>query len=293
MYDIQGRHNLKIKASSSDRKMTDDEYLRVRPRYLKFERNFRRSINVIVPRPDNYSDEHEEIWDDDVMEIWDATREFNIDEVPLQLELRAKQIMGLKERASVVLKGIWKFLGKYRQGTLVIVTNYVGVLFIVIIYKGGPGVTKKLVETMQGTLGGHVFWVCSESGSMTASIWKQTMNWFQNYTKKLRGCVQINGMDWKKSVVLNVDNYGVHLNDDVAHDYATAYGIFIRCLLRNASQHQQPVDQHVGVLVKKMIKKNLEDWLLSLSDYESYGMTLQYDVHKWRSLICCIYNPYT
>ncbi len=270
---------------SSDRKMSFDDYIRVRPRYLRKERKFRRDIGVIVKKPRRYDWHHVEIWEDDeVEEIWDAEREWNLDEVPFTFDMDSKQIVAVGERASVLKKNI-KFIGKYRQGTLVLISNYKGILLVIIIFKkGGKGVAKKLETLMRGTIGGKVVWECSESGNMTGRIWKKTMNLIKNMTKVLRGCKNENSLDWKKAIVLNFDNYIIHLERNLADEYAKLYGIFGRCLIRNASHIQQPIDQHIGIFLKNKIKEKLEGWICNNNRLNSFGQTLDIDTQKWREI---------
>eukprot|EP01083_Nonionella_stella_P168540 569331_1 len=98
------RHHLAIVRTSSDRKMSNETYITARPSYLGRERAFRRAIGVILQRPADYDDDHQEIWCEGQMEIWDASREFNLDEVPFAMLLNSKQIVSETERASLVNK---------------------------------------------------------------------------------------------------------------------------------------------------------------------------------------------
>ncbi len=165
--------------------MSPEKYIAARVYYLQNERAFRRTVGIIVQRPENYSDQHEEIWDDGVQEVWDGAREFNLDEVPFTISMRTKQIVAWGERPSVLKKSM-THLGKYRQGTLVMVTDFVQIVLMVIIYpKGGKGVAQKIKNTMRGAFNREVMWECTPSGSMTAEIWRKTMIYFRNKTKKI------------------------------------------------------------------------------------------------------------
>ncbi len=270
---------------SSDRKMSNEDYIRVRPTYLRKERKFRRNIGIILRKPLDYDENCVEIWnDDEIEEIWDAEREFNLDEVPFAFDMDAKQIIAIGERASVLKKNI-KFIGKYRQGTLVIISNYKVILLVIIIFKkGGTGVAKKLKKLMSGSSRVRVVLDCSESGNMTGRIWKKTMNLIKNMTKVLRGCYNGNSLDWKKAIVLNFDNYIIHLERELADEYAKLYGIFGRCLIRNASHIQQPIDQHIGIFLKNRIKQNLETWMCNNNRFNSFGQLLDIDTQKWREI---------
>ena len=198
----------------------------------------------------------------------------------------SKQIVSEGERAGVLKKGLRKKTGKYRQGTLWILSNFLEILFVVIIFpKGGKGVAAKLEKYDVGGFQNKVYWVCSESGSMTTKIWIKVMILLQNRTKTLRGCKNPNGEDWKKAIVLLIDNYAVHLNIEIASEYASKYGIFIRCLLKNASHLQQPIDQHVGMLLKRRIKTGLQDCLIQVNRVTSQTVKIKIDAQKWREMV--------
>ena len=283
---MQKRHNLTVAAATSNCKMSPEEYILKRPTYLKREREFRRAIGVILPRPAGYSQYHEEIWEDEEFEKWDAERELNLDEVPFTLDIGdTRQLCAEGERKSVVAKGM-KHTTKYRQGTLVLVSNYKKILLTVVIFnKGGPRVAQ-LLENLSGTIrDSDVVWECSESGSMTTWIWKKTMNCLKNKTKHMRGCLSMDGFDWNKGVVLNIDNFTVHLDADVAKEYAFKYGIFVRCLIKNASHLQQPIDQHVGIFVKNRMKQKMEKWVVDNQRMASIGEELTCTKQKWREVV--------
>ena len=283
---IQKRHKLAVVKATSDRKMSAEEYISKRPQYLKIERQFRRDIGVILPRPVNYNEFHEEIWQDGEMEKWDARRELNIDEVPFQLDMsKTKQIVGPDERKSVVTKGN-KYIAKYRTGSLVFVSNFEEILLTVIIFsQGGSGVAK-LLEKLEGSVTGTpVVWYCSESGSMTGYIWYKTMNHLKMITNQMRGCKRMDGLDWQKGIVLNIDNYSVHLDSELATKLAVRYGIFSRCLIKNASHIQQPIDQHIGVHIKNRLKRKMQQWFVDNERMESIGQELIFTKQKWREVV--------
>ena len=201
------------------------------------------------------------------------------------MDLVTKQIVALNERRSVVQLKTTK-TGKYRQGTLWVLSTFRGILFTVIIFKAGPIVAKQLKEDYgHGNVDTDVYFYCSPSGSMTLKIWEQVMVILQSRTKEMRLCQNMNGEDWKNAIVLNIDNYSVHLNAEIAHRYATRYGIFIRCLLRNASHIQQPIDHHVGQLMKRIIKQKIESWVSKSYRIASLDTCLQVTDPKWRQMV--------
>lgn len=210
---VQKRHNLAVVTATSDRKMSADEYIAKRPEYLQTEREFRRAIGVILQRPDQYDRFHEEIWEDGVVEKWDGERELNLDEVPFSLDMNStKQLVGPDERPSVVRSKAIKYTGKYRQGTIVLVSNFKEIVLAMVIFaKGGKRVAKMLQDFAGAVSGNTVYWECSESGNMTNWIWRKTLNYLKNKTHDIRGCSNMEGLDWTKAIVLNVDNYTVKL----------------------------------------------------------------------------------
>ena len=252
--------------------MTLEEYIDARGPFLERERKFRELVGVIIQRPENYCDYYKEIWPPGVQKIWDAKREYNLDEVPFNITLTGKQIVAADERRSLTRRNIKQYKGKYRNGTLVIISNCIGILLIVVIFPaGGSGVKRKLKQFMEGSIDSKVWWTCTESGNMTRSTWSETMNLFKNKTRIQRGCKDLSGRNGDKAVILDLDNYQVHLEKKLAMEYAIKYGIYIRCLLRNASQVQQPVDQHIGQTVKKYIKQELVKWWIEVDQIAEFG----------------------
>ena len=265
--------------------MSPEQYVAQRVKYMAKERAFRKKIEVIVKRPVGYQRKYDiEVWNDGEQYKWDAKREFNGDEVPFIIDMDSKQIVSEGERASVLKKGLQR-TGKYRQGTLFILTFFKGILFVVIIFPNGGKVVAAKLAKLIGNLKTKVYWVCSESGSMTTPIWVKVMTILQNRTKGLRGCLKQNGSDWKKAIVLNIDNYKVHLNVQIASEYAKKYGIFIRCLLKNASHLQQPIDQHIGLLLKKRIKEGIQQWLIKSNIVRQHNINFKITAQKWREMV--------
>ena len=267
--------------------MSAADYISKRPEYLQREREFRRQIGVILARPDEYDEYHEEIWEDGVSEKWDGVRELNLDEVPFNLDMKStKQIVGPDERPSVVRSKGMKYAGKYRQGTLVLVSNFEKIILCVVIFGQGGKRVAKWLECLSGSVAdSNVFWECSDSGNMTKWIWRKTLNYLQNKTLDIRGCCKMDGSDWTKPIVLNVDNYIVHLEEGLADQYAAKYGIFCRCLIKNASHLQQPIDQHIGIFVKNHLKKKMERWVVDNERMQAVGSELVFSKQKWRQVV--------
>ena len=258
--------------------MSKPTYMSSRAVYLQVERTFRRKINIIQKYTCPQQNE--------TKEIWLASLEFNIDEVPFVLNLNNGQVVAWGEDVRVHDQKSAKYASKYRQGTLVIVMNNVSILFILIIFpNGGPGVLRKLQQKAM-VYCNKVYVLCSLSGSMTHSVWLQTLNLFQNLTKSIRGCHSVEGTDWTIAIVLSMDNYGVHLDEKLAKDYSKLFGIYMRCLLKNASHFQQPVDQHVGIWIKNLIINNLSTWTNNLNAFYSFGRGVsELKLGKWREFV--------
>ncbi len=75
VYNLQQRLFDLLSAMTSNHKLTEQQYIAARVQYLAAEREFRRDINY---------------WDDNSEEIWDASREFNVDEVPFVIDKKNK-----------------------------------------------------------------------------------------------------------------------------------------------------------------------------------------------------------
>ena len=284
---------------TSDRKLSDATFLKHRTGYLLVERQIRRDVNVIVSPPEGYeshSDEHEEIWTAANQEIWDGKREFNCDEVPWKVTQDGKHIVAYGEKPRVIKNNI-KFVGKYRQGTIVLFMNFQKIWLIILIFKKSKSKksksnkpkkdTSRIGEQLKKLLGygvQNIYSVCSGSGSMTTLIWIESLILFKNITKQLRGCLNSNNEDWHKAIILSIDNYSVHLNAELATKYAYLYGILIRCLLRNASHIQQPVDQHVGILFKSIFKKLLRKVCFAIDSMCNLQNTVALTPAKWRQI---------
>ncbi|MCP5008025.1 MAG: hypothetical protein GY941_29435 [Planctomycetes bacterium] len=256
---------------------------------MNIERALRRAIGIIMQKPANYDqigDIHEEIWDTDVDEIWDGEREFNLDEVPWLVVQKEKQITERGEIARLAPGPLKQHISKYRQGTIVLFVNCFGIILVLLIIKKGKSeqVTKQVQKLKKNCCSRlHVF--LSESGSMTQEIWPKAMNLFKNATSQLRECRRRNGTDWKKTVVLNIDNFIVHLNKAIAEEYANNYGIYIRCLARNGSHLQQPVDQNIGKIFKNLFKRFLLEIQFTLDNLDNLGLPVQVKTRKWRELV--------
>jgi len=77
----------------------------VRASWLKIERDERRKLNIIVKKNVNkYPEQWDEIWPDDVEEIWDAERELNEDEIPFSC---GEVVRNVRRYRVVLLKPLW------------------------------------------------------------------------------------------------------------------------------------------------------------------------------------------
>ncbi len=275
--------------AGSDRKLTVPHYLEFRPRYLKIERALRRAIGIILPRPANYDrigDQHEEIWADEVEEMWDGEREFNIDEIPWKADQKAKQITPRGKIARLVPGPLGQHISKYRQGTIVLYINCFGIILALLILKKGTSEQiKKQIHKLKKNCHSRLHVFVSETGSMNKEIWGESLNLFKNATARIRGCQNSNGRDWKKAVALNIDNFVVHLNAKVAEEYANLYGIYIRCLARNASHLQQPVDQNIGKIFKNLFKNFLTNLVFTMENLCNLNQGVNINLKKWREIV--------
>jgi len=247
-------------------------------------------LGIIIRRPEEIigdDREHEEIWDEmNEDQMWDGRRIFNIDEVPWTLDIKRKQIVARGERRAVSQR-VLRHLNKYRKGTLTLITGVDGLALLVVIFRkaGGPQVTKRL-RALQNTANSRVLWYGSESGSMTATIWKKVLRAFSNLTKKIRGCRKADGTDWKQAVALYMDNYGTHLDARTAREMARKYGMYLRPMLRNASHTMQPVDQNMGKIMKDRHKNFMVKATLDLERLHSIGSAADIPIDKFQQMCC-------
>ena len=275
-------------AVKSDRKLKPEQYVQARPAYLTAERYFLRMIGIIRCKPNDYDDHlYDENWDNIAFGwqhgIWDGERTLNVDEVPWTMDIEGQQLH-VPGECCAVSSDVLQYLGKYRQGTLTLVTNYKEILFIVIIFMNGGKRVERKLRNMDGNIGSNVMYAVTKSGSMNSRVWKALMKRLMTRTMEIRGCRDVTGEDWTKPVVMYMDNYGPHLRRDVAKKYAVKYGIFLRCLMKNGSHLQQPVDQHVGYFIKRLVLKLLSRWFSQLERAAALGKQLSIDLQRWREI---------
>ena len=283
----QKRQHWGVYSSTSDRAVTDEDYLAARGKYLRFERDIMRKLSIILRRPDNYCDDHEEVWDGTTPdEIWDASRMFNVDEVPFFIDMKSGQVATKEESKRIRQRAFNDRLNKYRQGTLVVVSGVRDILLIVIIFPGGGETVSKTLKKMEGMVQGNVMWAATKSGNMNGRIWELTLRLIQNRTKKLRGCMSGDGKDWERAIALYFDNFASHLDERITREYSEEYGIFARTLLKNTSHIQQPVDQHIGRILKLLVRDIVLRLVTDIETYVSFGRSAAHPKQKWREYTC-------
>ena len=270
----------------SDRKLSAEQYLTARRFYLEVERDFLRKIGIIVPKPPNYNEQHEEVWQEDEAEKIDGLLVFNADEVPWNININTKQVVSVGERPQVRCSGIPQ-ISKYRKGTLVICMNCGAILFVMVIFpcKSSGARLMPIIQSWLGHLNARIFWTISSSGSLNEECWLHLVRAFQNMTKPHRKCLSLQGTDWQRAVALYIDNYGVHLQDDIGNELASKFGIFLRPLLKNASHLQQPVDQHIGLYLKMAVVKNVTIMAIDTDRMECLGIDDIMDLNTFRARV--------
>lgn len=287
---VMQRHSLNVKKPQSSRKLSEKQYLLARSFYLAIERNFLRSIGIIVKKPHNYNSNppHEEIWKRDETEKINSRYVFNLDEVPWVIDFLSDQVTKKSERTNILSQQL-KQISKYRNGTLVVCMNAEEILFVMVIFKvkDGKDVRKDIARWI-GRYGTRIIYTVTKSGSLTQDAWAVALKAFQNLTKKYRRCRHMNGEDYEQPVALYVDNYSVHLNEELGHEYARKYGIFLRYLIKNASHIQQPVDQHIGYNLKRRVVTRIEAMVVHMDRMLALGQTEPIGLKKWREVICGI-----
>ena len=93
---------------------------------------------------------------------------------------------------------------------------------------------------------------------MNGIIWNKGMKEFEYRTRPLRKC-NILGMQPNEFVALWNDNCSSHSSESDKEKYKKKK-IDIRQLIPLATHIQQPVDQHVGVAIKNIMKKKYFDY---------------------------------
>lgn len=278
-----------IGKTQSNRKLTKLQYLFSRSSYLPEERRFWMESGIALRRPTDYDDPsktYDEIWNGVQYIKVDASRIFNIDEVPWTIDFQSSTISAKGEHITVQSETL-KQLGKYRQGSLVMCSNAFEVLFVLIIFRveSGGANLMPIMREWNGNLGGRVLWTVSSSGNMVKATWKITLKIFMLLTTKHRGCLRLDGTDYTHIVALYVDNYQTHTETTIAETYARLYGAHIRPLTSNASHHQQPIDQHVGYTLKRLVVKQVELWACQLDRMNSLGAGLVLTPTKWKQAL--------
>ncbi len=92
---------------------------------------------------------------------------------------------------------------------------------------------------------------CSENGWMTTKNWN---NWLYHFNMFVNHC-QI-----KKPVILFVDCYGAHVNQEAA-EFCRANNIILYALLRNATFVMQPFDIGIFSEMKMAFKNKCSDFI--------------------------------
>ena len=282
----QRRQRLFTRTPTSDRKMTPQQYVKRRRTTLPEERKFRREIGVIVSKPAAEEiDDHEEIWDlaNDPDEKWDGARELNWDEIPWQFPVQPKLLCGPGGRPHLIAHAL-KGLDKYRKGTIGMFVNCFRVILVVAIFRKGGAVLSKTLRRMCNSASGIAVAFVTKSGNVTRKLWPKILELLNRRTKLLRGCQHPDGRDWKRPLVLTLDNYGTHERADLADRWAGQHGICLRPLIRNASHLQQPVDQHIGQMGKEIFKKAFMQWTISLRRASALGVDTKIDMNRFREL---------
>ena len=83
-----------------------NEFVEVRKPWIDIEREERRKLKIIIKRPalyDDHREQYDEIWPDDVEEIWDGERELNQDEIPFTVGRTTKDKISYVRKYRLVL----------------------------------------------------------------------------------------------------------------------------------------------------------------------------------------------
>lgn len=201
----------------------------------------------------------------------DAARITNGDEVPLDLRYVYKQITASGERVQIRPPPLTE-AGKYRTGTLVPFISASGsLLFCALLLKGGPTFNKNERPGIEETHPDLMVFA-NKSAYMDNAVWTLCVDRFLRETRLIRrraGAV-FGVKHQNNKIILYADNFSAHSTDSQVRRMRRD-GVLERRLIPNATHIQQPVDQHIGLFLKRDIKRRSWSFNESLLDEVDAG----------------------
>ena len=282
----QRRHRWTNLKATSNYKLTIKQWLPARKQWYSEVRPLLKRLQILRQRPHNYSAHtHREKWD---KPGWKVNHKScaNIDEIPYAHNWGTGQLVAPGERVSLKQDAIRR-LNKYRKGTITLCTTATEVLLAVIILRGAGGpVVQERLRRQERSDGALVVMLGNKKGTMNAATWRVTCDLLAQRTRVRRG---VKGPDsegnWQHALVLFVDNYEVHLEEDNAARCWHLYGIAIVPFIKNASHIMQPVDRNVGITCKDKFKSSMLMLLIRIQRRTTEcGRSLEINMEKFQQL---------
>lgn len=259
-------------------------YVEARKDWLNQERKFLEAVGLLIRAPDDYDHEQANLWD-----LKFGNGEFcingqlliNEDEVPFTVNWDTRQLCFGNERVSVT-PSVWKYIKKYRMGTLLIFTSPLGPVLTVMVFKDGEAGVRQKLKHMKGCTP-KVMFTSNAKGTINKFVWKLALQALAMATRDIRGAIK-SDFSWKYALVLYVDNHSTHLDKVIAEWARYNFGIFVRCLLRNASHIGQPVDFAIGRTYKTDWKSGVLNLLSNVQMMHNMCIGVAIDRQKWREV---------
>ena len=184
---VINRNELTLKKKHSDRKLTIDKYVELRPEFLRKEREYLKQHKMIVN-------------DEFVKKVI-----LNADEVPGFLTTwKPNQVSKKDERVQLVAPPIVGH-DKYRDCTWCPFIDELHILFIILILRGGTTIMEREIPKLQAKYPNLVI-VCNETAFMRNWVWKMGMKRLEIVTRVLRQCAML-GLLPKQAISLYSDKY--------------------------------------------------------------------------------------
>ncbi len=243
---VIARNKLDVIKIQTQRKITQYEYLTQRKKFLKNERKYWKELGL----------SNESL--------------YNADEIPLILAKKSPKQVTIKGEMTSVKSPPIVGHNKYRDCTLVPFINMDKIIFVGVVLKGGPSITKNAVPKFNKQYGKYLHVFCNEKGYVTNYIWTELIKRFIIKTRKVRGTDAF-GLSAKNPIILYSDNCLVHSTDEQKKKYVQRHKIHERSLLQNCTHLQQPVDQHVGKFLQEKLQQKYWEWGETLLDNVEEG----------------------
>ena len=246
------RNELTLKKKHSDRKLTIDEHLELRVKYLPQERVVWRELGLLkdcgTPNTVHFA---------------------NADEVPGTLSQKNPRQVSEKDEKVQTRAPPIVYHDKYMVVTWMPFINDVTLHFCVLILRAGPTIVAKELPVLQRKYP-NLLLLGNSTAFVNNGMWQKAVKHYACKTKALRGANFIN-TNPTKNVILYSDNCTMHSTDPQKLRHKRLYKIHERSSIPNATHVQQPVDQHVGCFIQEYVAEKYWRWGEKLLDDEDDG----------------------